>query len=332
MRLWGRHKGGDGHSKSSQHHHDDKLVVKHEDPDYFYDLEYTCKIDHSPDDIYNLLTRPEDRLSAFKNVTGLYRTVLEEDSRGRRKLAVGLRANVRLLIVRMQAEIHSHVWEDDKARTIRSSLIKSSNMQRFSSGWSIGPYPSATAGPLGSPGSTASAAGSPAPTAQGDVWGHQLATASAGLHRMFNPGSPAPAAPAAAPAASESLIVYHEAVLPKGHIPEFMRGLVQGMCAKQARNVISGVRGELDRRREARLRLEAGEADVEEGKARGRRKGANAGQGASLGDAPLTAAPAACLSASPLHAAVSRGLEALWEATEPFCINIHITLGEPAAA
>ncbi|KAG2490159.1 hypothetical protein HYH03_011462 [Edaphochlamys debaryana] len=157
-----RHGHGSGHGRT-EGYPEDCLTVRHDDVNHYYNLQYVARLDHPPEAVYRLLTHPTDGYAFFRGIKPLYREVLEDDGHGRRVVAVGLRAAVRVLFLTFHAEVHSHVEEDDEALTIRSHLVRSGTMKRFSTAWSIRPIYPPPDGPTVPSAATAPSAPSPQP-------------------------------------------------------------------------------------------------------------------------------------------------------------------------
>ncbi|KAG2501851.1 hypothetical protein HYH03_000349 [Edaphochlamys debaryana] len=271
-------------------HEGDTTINVSERPGFLYTLQLRSKIDASPAEVFDVLTDP-DPAAIFRSIkagwggraggTGdecTYRRILEDDQHGRRKLEIGHRAVARFLFVSIGFETHLHVWEDRKQRTIDFYMAKPGLMQKFDGCWRIKPFTQETLDSIYHPERLERHAHGP--FGAGGLLGF--------LHRPAQ--------------AQESLVTLEQSILPRGHTPVGIKGLVRGLCAHQLRCMMEDLRRELQRRKEERRAVE--EAVVE-----GRSHGHGHGH---AGRHDVAVAPAASLSA------------ALWRNASPLSISLAL--------
>ncbi|GLC43298.1 hypothetical protein PLESTB_001343400 [Pleodorina starrii] len=216
---------------------------------FLYNITLRAKVDSNPNDIYDILTDPNTN-SIFRSIKECtYRRVLEDDGRGRRKLEVGHRAITRFLFISVSFETHLHVWEDDNERTIKFQMARPGMMQKFDGCWRIKPFTQETLDSIYHP---ERLQGRPPHHHHHHQHQHHQQQHHGGGFGPFNASGLFGflSAHKPHPEASESLVTLEQNILPRGHVPPGVKGLVRGLCAHQIRCLMDDLRIELQRRKD----------------------------------------------------------------------------------
>ncbi|KXZ42655.1 hypothetical protein GPECTOR_127g533 [Gonium pectorale] len=200
----------------------DQTITVAEGNGFLYSLTLRAKVNSAPSDIYHILTDP-NTVSIFRSIKECtYRRVLEDDGKGRRKLEVGHRALARFLFINVTF--------------IKFQMARPGMMQKFDGCWRIAPFTQETLDGIYHPERLQE-------HHHHHHHGLHLGPLSAsGLFGFLHPHKQ--------PEATESLVTLEQCILPRGHTPPGVKGLVRGLCAHQIRTMMEDLRKELQRRKD----------------------------------------------------------------------------------
>jgi len=243
-----------------------------ESPGFLYELQLNAKVEHSPQDVYDLLI--DANAKCFRSIKSCtFRRTISDDGCGKRKLEVGHKAVARFLFIAVTFETRLLVDEDDNERTIRFANAKQGFMKAFDGTWHVQPFTQRSLDDV--------ASGQHLSGQQQrhklPPWMNPAAGIMGALHKL-NPGQHA-----------TSLVTLEQRVLPSMPAPGPIKHLIRGLCAAQVKNMMEDLRKELDRREAARAKaLKQGSSSSKHDNS----KGASSSGKQSIG----AAAAAACMS------------------------------------
>jgi len=186
------------------------------------------KIHLPPDELYDLLTQP-DNSGVFRNIKALTsRKIIEDDHRGRQVIDIEQEAKWRFLCFGGTFSTKLFVHQNKPAREIMFKLKESGMMKRFEGTWHIKPFNQQALDESFGFNSR-----------KGQHWTAGPVHALQGFHRRVRGGSVKEAA---------SLLTLEQSVCPNAVPPKALEGILKGIAARQVRNLVEDVRREVDKR------------------------------------------------------------------------------------
>mmetsp|Transcript_37941 Transcript_37941/g.84526 ORF Transcript_37941/g.84526 Transcript_37941/m.84526 type:complete len:292 (+) Transcript_37941:39-914(+) len=227
----------DGEAKKAESWDEkNQQIVVQEGNGFLYNLQMTAKVDSSPSVIYGILTDPA-AVSVFRNLKAcVYRNILEDDGKGRRKLEVQHRAIARFLFISMTFETTLHVWEDDHAKRIKFRNARDGFMKKFDGTWVVQPFTEQNVQGL-KKGRQSNDSSQQAPHHVPWLNPGSVLSGLQAMHSRFHSKE-----------ASSSLVTLEQAILPKAPAPPGVKHLIRALCAKQIRDMMEDLRKEADKR------------------------------------------------------------------------------------
>lgn len=186
------------------------------------------KIHLPPDELFDLLTQP-DNSGVFRNIKALKsRKIIEDDRRGRQVIDIEQEAKWRFLCFGGTFSTKLFVHQNRPTREIGFKLKESGMMKRFEGTWNIRPFnQEALDESFGFN------------HRQGQHWSAGPMHAFQGFQKRMRGGRVAETA---------SLLTLEQSVCPNAIPPKALEKILKGIAARQVRNLIEDVRREVDRR------------------------------------------------------------------------------------
>ncbi|EIE21311.1 hypothetical protein COCSUDRAFT_43073 [Coccomyxa subellipsoidea C-169] len=107
-----------------------------------------AKVDLSPDEVYDILTAP-DNASVFKGIKKVpYRKVLQDDGRGKQKVEVEQLAAWKFLMFSGSFATRLYVFQDKRRHIVEFRLARPGLMKDFAGTWRVQPFTQDAVGAL----------------------------------------------------------------------------------------------------------------------------------------------------------------------------------------
>ncbi|KAK9908444.1 hypothetical protein WJX75_007990 [Coccomyxa subellipsoidea] len=188
-----------------------------------------AKVDLPPEEVYEILTAP-DNAAVFKGIKKVpYRKVLEDDGRGKQKVEVEQLAAWKLLMFSGSFSTRLYVFQDKRRGIVKFRLARPGLMKDFAGMWRVQPYTSDAIGALSGSGQADAQSSNP--------W-HSLTST---LNSYMGDRK-----------AKSTLVTLEQSLEPAVRPPKPLEGLVKGIAVAQLQGLLTDLRLEVPRMKAGR--------------------------------------------------------------------------------